>query len=162
MPSINFKLTRVPASALLLMALTGLSALRAAEMRGPLQPEEIVWGAAPPVLPAGAKMAVLAGDPAGPGLVTIRLRLPAGYQIPPHWHPTDEHVTVVSGAFAIGMGDKLDEKQSKMLKPGGYAVAPANMHHFAWTKTGAVVEVNLMGPFQITYVNPADDPSPKK
>lgn len=128
----------------------------------PLQPEEIKWGPAPPVLPAGAKLAVLAGDPAGTGPVTLRLKMPAGYRIPPHWHPTDERVTVISGTLGIGMGDKLDRKHSKVLKAGGYAVAPANMHHFAWTRTGAVVQVDLMGPFQITYVNPADDPSKKK
>jgi mannose-6-phosphate isomerase-like protein (cupin superfamily) len=131
-------------------------------MSGPLQAEEIQWGAAPPVLPVGASMAVLAGDPAGTGLVTLRLKMPPGYRIPPHWHPTDEHVTVISGSFAIGMGDKLDMKQSKTLKAGGYGIAGANLHHFAWTKTGAVIQVNMMGPFQITYVNPADDPSRKK
>ncbi len=147
---------------LMLTTLAPSSALLAAEVSGPLQPEEIKWGAAPPVLPAGVKMAVLAGDPAGTGMVTIRLKMPAGCQIPAHWHPTDERVTVISGAVAFGMGDKLDKKQSKTLKPGGYAVAPANMHHFAWTRTGGVVEVNLMGPFQITYVNPADDPTHKK
>lgn len=129
---------------------------------GPMQPEEIKWGPAPPVLPAGAGLAVLAGDPAGTGPVTLRLKMPAGYRIPPHWHPTDERVTVISGTLGIGMGDKLDKKHAKVLKAGGYAVAPANMHHFAWTKTGAVVQVDLMGPFQITYVNPADDPSKKK
>ncbi|HKT31181.1 MAG TPA: cupin domain-containing protein [Gammaproteobacteria bacterium] len=129
---------------------------------GPLQPEEITWGSAPPVLPAGVKLAVLAGDPTGTGAVTLRLKMPAGYRIPPHWHPTDERVTVISGTLGIGMGDKLDRKHAKVLKVGGYAVAPANMHHFAWTKTGAVVQVDLMGPFQITYVNPADDPSKKQ
>jgi quercetin dioxygenase-like cupin family protein len=147
---------------LILTAAMGPSALWAAEAAGPLQPEEIQWGAAPPVLPAGALMAVLAGDPAGTGLITIRLKMPAGYRIPPHWHPTDEHVTVISGLFAIGMGDKVDMAKSKTLKAGGYAVAAANMHHFAWTKTGAVVQVNMLGPFQITYINPADDPSRKK
>jgi quercetin dioxygenase-like cupin family protein len=145
-----------------LLALMSLSSPWAAEMPGPMQPEDIKWGPVPPILPAGASIAVLAGDPAGTGLVTIRLKMPPGYRIPPHWHPTDEHVTVISGLFAIGMGDKLDKTQSKTLRPGGYAVAPANMHHFAWTRTGAVVQVNLMGPFQITYVNPADDPNQKK
>jgi quercetin dioxygenase-like cupin family protein len=148
--------------ALALMALTTPAALWAADLPGPVQPEDIKWGPAPPVLPAGAKMALLAGDPAGTGLVTIRLKLPAGYRIPPHWHPTDEHVTVISGTFAIGMGDKIDKTRSKTLKAGGYAIAGANMHHYAFTKTGAVVQVNLMGPFQITYVNAADDPSQKK
>jgi quercetin dioxygenase-like cupin family protein len=144
------------------MVLAVPCALWAAELPGPVQPEEIKWGPVPPVLPAGAKMAVLAGDPAGTGFVTIRLKMPAGYRIPPHWHPTDEHVTVISGSLALGMGDKFDAQRSKTLKAGGYGVAGANMHHFAWTKTGAVVQVDLLGPFQITYVNPADDPSAKK
>jgi quercetin dioxygenase-like cupin family protein len=144
---------------LMLLVLSGAPSLYAADMPGPVQANEVKWGPAPPVLPAGAKMAVLSGDPAGTGLVTIRLKMPAGYKIPPHWHPTDEHVTVISGSLALGMGDVLDEKQSKTLKAGGYGVAQAKMHHFAWTKTGAVVQVHMMGPFKITYVNPADDPS---
>ena len=110
---------------------------------------------APPILPAGAEMAVLAGDPSASGMVTIRVKMPAGYKIPPHFHPTDEHVTVISGTFALGMGDTLDPKKSKTLKAGGYGVATANMHHFAWTANGAVVQVNMLGPFKITYVNPA-------
>lgn len=146
-------------SAMALMAFGIIGLARAADMPAPLQAAEIKWGPAPPVLPAGAQMAVLAGDPGGQGLVTLRLKLPAGYVIPPHWHPTDEHVTVISGSLALGMGDKLNRSSSKMLTAGGYGIAPANMHHFAWTKAGAIVQVNLMGPFAITYVNPADDPS---
>ena len=156
---------RVPAFALALLAYApiGLApAAQGAEMAAPVQASEIKWGPAPPVLPAGAQMAVLSGDPAGTGLVTLRLKLPAGYQIAPHSHPTDEHVTVISGTLALGMGDTLDRAKSKTLRAGGYGVAPANMHHFAWTKGGAVVQVNLIGPFAITYVNPADDPSRKK
>ena len=142
------------------MALLATSlVVHAADMPTPLQAAEMKWGPAPPVLPAGAQFVVLAGDPAGKGLVTVRMKLPAGYVIPPHWHPTDEHVTVISGSLALGMGDKVDHKASKTLTAGGYGVAPANMHHYAWTKAGAVVQVNLMGPFAITYVNPADDPS---
>ena len=118
-------------------------------------------GTPPPVLAAGAQMAVLAGDPSQSGPVTLRLKLPAGYKIAPHWHPTDERVTVISGLFGLGMGDTLDKKKSKVLKPGGYAVAPAKMHHYAWTKSGAIVQVDLMGPFAITYVNSSDDPSKK-
>jgi hypothetical protein len=138
------------------------TALVAGDMPGPMQPEEIKWGAAPPVLPAGVKLAVLVGDPASAGMIVLRLKMPAGYAIPAHWHPTDENVTVISGTLGLGMGDKLDHKSSKVLKAGGFAVAPAKMNHFAWTKTGAVVEVTLMGPFAITYVNPADDPTAKK
>jgi quercetin dioxygenase-like cupin family protein len=156
------KLQRLLVGTLMLLTLSGAAALHAADMPAPMQANEIKWGPVPPVLPAGAKMAVLSGDPAGTGLVTIRLKMPAGYKIPPHWHPTDEHVTVISGTLALGMGDVLDQKQSKTLKAGGYGVAQANMHHFAWTKTGAVVQVHMIGPFKITYVNPADDPSQKK
>jgi hypothetical protein len=152
------KLTLLPVP---LLALTLIVAVHAADMPGPVQANEIKWVAAPPVLPAGAKMAVLSGDPAGTGLITLRLKMPAGYKIPPHWHPTDEQVTVISGSFALGMGDTLDEARSKTLQPGGYGVAGANMHHFAWTKSGAVVQVSMLGPFAITYINPKDDPSHK-
>lgn len=145
-----------------IVALTATPLLLAADPPGPMQPEEIKWGPPPPVLAAGAQFAVLAGDPAASGPVTVRLKLPAGYVIAPHWHPTDERVTVISGQLGLGMGDTLDKKKSKVLKQGGYAVAPANMHHFAWTKSGAIVQVDLMGPFAITYVNAADDPSKKK
>jgi hypothetical protein len=75
---------------------------------------------------------------------------------------TDEHVTVLSGTFSIGMGDKLDQTQDHDFKAGGYAVAPAHMNHFAWTKTGATIQVNLMGPFDMTYANPTDDPRSAK
>ncbi|HEY0766901.1 MAG TPA: cupin domain-containing protein [Steroidobacteraceae bacterium] len=123
--------------------------------------KDVKWGPPPPALPPGAKMAVLAGDPASTGLITIRIKMPAGYKVPPHWHPTDEHVTVLTGSLLLGMGDTLEESQAKTLTSGGYAVAPANMHHFAMTKTGAVIQITLNGPFGITYVNPADDPSKK-
>ena len=147
--------------ALLVAATAGFCAASLADVPGPVQASEIKWGAAPPTLPAGAEMAVLAGDPAKPGPVTVRLKMPKGYQIPAHRHPTDERVTVISGELGLGMGDKLDMKASKVLKPGGYAVAAAHMNHYAWTKAGAVVQIDLMGPFGITYENPADDPIKK-
>jgi ketosteroid isomerase-like protein len=124
-------------------------------------PSAVTWGDAPPVLPAGAKFAVVAGDPGKPVPFVLRLQMPAGYQIAAHWHPTDENVTVLSGTFALGMGDKLDQAALKDLPAGGVAVLPAQMHHFAMAKTAATVQVNGMGPFVINYVNPADDPSKK-
>jgi quercetin dioxygenase-like cupin family protein len=123
---------------------------------------EVKWGAPPPALPPGVKFAVISGDPAASGLVTVRLDMPAGYVIPPHFHPTDEHVTVLNGTFSLGMGDLVDKAHAVTLSPGGYAVATANMHHYAYTTTGAIVQVHLQGPFAITYVNPADDPSKKR
>jgi len=122
----------------------------------------VKWGAPPPVFAPGAQFALLEGDPAAKGgLVTVRLKLPAGYKIAPHWHPTDEHVTVLSGELSLGMGDTLDTAKGVALHAGGYAVAPANMHHYAWTQSGATIQVHLIGPFALTYVNPADDPSHK-
>ena len=123
--------------------------------------QEVKWGAPPPAFPAGAKFAVIAGDPGATGLVTVRLEMPAGYKIPPHFHPTDEHVTVLKGSFSLGMGDVIDTAHALTLLPGGYGVALANMHHYAYTTTGATIQVHMQGPFAIIYVTPADDPSKK-
>jgi len=120
--------------------------------------KDVKWGAVPPMLPKGAKIAVLAGNPAEAGLLSLRLMMPAGYKIPAHWHPMDEQVTVLSGTINLGMGDKLDESKSQKYSKGGFYALPAQKSHFAWTKTGATLQFSLMGPFAITYVNPADDP----
>jgi quercetin dioxygenase-like cupin family protein len=119
---------------------------------------DLKWGEAPPSLPAGAKLAVLEGDPGKAGFFTIRLQMPAGYKIPAHTHPTDEHVTIISGTCVLGMGPKYDEAAAKETPAGGYVVMPAGMQHFAGTKSGCVVQVSSTGPFQVNYVNPADDP----
>lgn len=121
--------------------------------------ETIEWGPAPPVLPKGAEAAVLAGDPGKSGPFTIRLKVPAGYKVPAHNHPTAEAVTVISGNFNIGMGDKLDESKAEKLKAGSFVDLPANMNHFAFAETESIVQITSEGPFAINYVNPADDPS---
>jgi hypothetical protein len=123
-----------------------------------LNPVQVKWGEPPPALPKGAKFAVIAGDPGAAGPFTIRLRLPAGYRISPHWHPTDENVTVISGTFSLGMGEKFDRASTTTLSAGGYAVLPGEMRHFAWTRGGATVQVHGTGPFVLNYVNAADDP----
>ncbi len=120
--------------------------------------DKVQWGPAPPILPAGAQIAVLEGNPSEKGPVTLRLRFPANYNIPAHWHSMTERITVLSGTFHVGMGDKLDRQASQTLEPGGFVSLPANMHHFAWTATPTVVQINLEGPFDIFYVNPADNP----
>jgi quercetin dioxygenase-like cupin family protein len=122
---------------------------------------DLKWGPAPAVFPKGAEMAVLAGDPAKAGEFVIRLKMPAGYKVAAHHHPTDEYVTVISGDLSLGMGDKLDPAKGAALAAGGFAMAPANMNHFAWTQSGAVVQVSAQGPFALIYVNPADDPTKK-
>jgi quercetin dioxygenase-like cupin family protein len=119
----------------------------------------IKWGAAPPTLPKGAQIAVLAGDPSKDGPYVLRLKLPDRYVIPAHHHPTTENVTVVSGTFYAGMGDKVDQAKAAAFKPGGFASLPANMNHFAWASGETVVQVHGNGPFAIVYANPADDPA---
>jgi ketosteroid isomerase-like protein/quercetin dioxygenase-like cupin family protein len=119
------------------------------------------WGDAPPSLPPGAKMAVVSGDPSQAAPFVIRAQMPAGYRIAPHWHPGDEHVTVLSGTVSLGMGETFDQAALKDVPSGGYFVAPREMRHFFMAKTAATIEVHGVGPFAVNYVNPADDPSRK-
>ena len=127
-----------------------------------LAPGAIRWQPFPPGGP-GAKLAVLSGDPEKPGPFVIRIRQPAGARVPPHWHPTDENVTVVKGTVYFAMGEKFHTRGARALPAGSYLVIPAKMPHFAWTsrKGESIVQVHGTGPFQIIYVNPADDPRNK-
>ena len=128
-----------------------------------IAPSDIKWGPAPASLPAGAQMAVLDGDPGKAGMpFVIRAKFPDGYRIAPHWHPTDENVAVLSGAFLVGMGDKFDDKSMTTLAAGGFAHMPKTMHHYASAKGETVIQVHGVGPFVVNYVNPADDPRKKK
>lgn len=122
------------------------------------QAPAIKWGPAPAVFPAGVRMAVLAGDPGQPGVFTLRLELPAGTRVQPHFHLTDEYLTVISGTFLVGMGDSLDVAKSTVLPAGGFVTVPANMHHYASARGRTVVQVSAMGPFVLTYVHPQDQP----
>lgn len=124
-----------------------------------LAPTELKWSDGPASLPPGAKMALVQGDPKTPNaLFTIRLKLPANYKVMPHSHPADEHVTVISGAFWMGMGDKHDPARMKKLPAGGFAVMPVGHHHYAMTKGETVIQLHGVGPWGINYVNPAHDP----
>jgi Domain of unknown function (DUF4437) len=125
-----------------------------------MSPADLKWGDAPPAFPPGAQIAVLEGDPGQPGLFTLRLKVPDGYRVAPHWHPAAEHLTIISGTFHLGTGDKLDESKGAALPAGSYASMPAKMHHFAWVNGETVVQVHGMGPFKLIYVNPADAPKP--
>jgi quercetin dioxygenase-like cupin family protein len=119
---------------------------------------KLAWGPAPAAFPKGAKMAVVSGDPSKAAPFTVELSLPAGYQIPAHFHPTEEDVQVKKGTLLVGMGDTLDLKKTKALKTGEKGQIPAQHHHFAAAKGATVISVSAMGPFAMTYVNPADDP----
>lgn len=120
------------------------------------------WMDGPPGLPTGAKFAVVSGDPGKEGMFTVQIKMPAGYAVPAHHHPTDERVSVVSGSLGYGMGDKLDRDHAGTLDSGYHVVMQSGMNHWVFTKdTGATVQVTAMGPFQITYVDPKDDPRSK-
>jgi hypothetical protein len=119
---------------------------------------ELKWVDGAPGLPGGVQMAVVKGDPGKKGMFTIRLKMPANYAVRPHWHPTDEHVTLVSGKLIYGMSDELDRSGGQALAQGAGVTMKAKQHHWVFTGDGAEVEVSAIGPFAITYVNPADDP----
>src|SRR5687767_13293048 len=123
---------------------------------------EIKWMDGPPSLPKGAKVALLEGNPTLEGPFTMRLQLPDGFSIQPHWHPAVEHVTVISGTFNLGMGEKLDTTAGRALPAGAFAFMPPRMRHFAWAKGETVIQLHGTGPWQINYVNPADDPRNKE
>nr|MDQ3350144.1 cupin domain-containing protein [Acidobacteriota bacterium] len=120
--------------------------------------DEVKWGPGPPALPPGAQAAALDGDPAKSGIFVIRLKFPDGYRVPPHSHPTDEHVTVISGTVAAGFGDRADDTAMHVLTAGGYAKMPAGENHYVRAKGESIVQIVGMGPFVVKYVNQADDP----
>ena len=125
-----------------------------------ISPNDLKWTDIPS-LPPGAKVAVIEGPLNEAVPFTFRLKFPANYRIPAHWHPAVERVTVLSGTFYMGVGDKLDMKNSMALSPGSMMIMQPKTNHFAWTKEEVVVQLNGNGPWAVTYVNPADDPRKK-
>jgi ChrR Cupin-like domain len=123
-------------------------------------PTDLKW-ADIPSLPPGAKIAVIEGPLTETGPFTFRLKLPADYKIPAHWHPAIEHVTVISGTFNMGTGDKLDVAKTKPLSAGSVAIMQPKTNHFGWTKEETIIQVHGVGPWGVTYVNPEDDPRKK-
>jgi quercetin dioxygenase-like cupin family protein len=124
--------------------------------------DKITWKDGPASLPKGAQIAVLEGDPTKEGPFVFRVKVPDGYRIPPHTHPKTERVTVISGTFNIGMGEKFDEKATKAMPAGTYGYWESGMKHFVWTKGETVVQFHGMGPWSIKYVNTEDDPRNQK
>src|ERR1700758_1452099 len=126
-------------------------------------PDTISWVAAPPVVRPGAQFAVLEGDPtATTGAFTIRLKMPDGFRIAPHWHPQRENVTVISGTLKVGMGDTFVPNAMNAFPAGSFAFLDPNMRHFAMAHGETVVQVHGQSPLQFNYVNPGDDPSKSK
>lgn len=132
-----------------------------AQTPSPAKEPPLTWGPAPDGFPPGARFAVESGDPTKTGTFVVHLSMPAGYKIPPHWHPTDERVGVVSGTLLVGMGDVIDTTKAMKLMPGDTVTMKSPMHHFAVAQGPTEVRVRAEGPFAITYVNPADDPRKK-
>jgi hypothetical protein len=123
----------------------------------------VKYVAAPPSLSPGAQLAVLEGDPAASsGDYTVRLKMPAGFKIAPHWHPKRENVTVLSGNLRVGMGDAFQESKMMDFGAGSFAYLDPEMHHYAMAGTDTVIQIHGMSPLQINYVHPEDDPSRKQ
>jgi len=121
-------------------------------------PDKVAWSPAPNALPAGARLAVLEGNPFEAGPYTMRLSMPGGYRIPPHSHPGVEHVTVVKGTFKVGMGEKFDPSAMTQLPAGTFAALDPGVHHYAEAQGETIIQLHGIGPWAITYVNPMDDP----
>ena len=127
-----------------------------------VSPDSIVWGPASPKLPAGAQVAVIFGDMRQPGeLYVFRAKLPDGYSVPPHTHPMDEHVTVLKGMMTIGFGERRDEAQMQELPAGAYVMLPKGHAHYNRMRGETILQFHGIDPYDINYVNPADDPSRK-
>ncbi|MEO9629423.1 MAG: cupin domain-containing protein [Sulfitobacter sp.] len=121
-------------------------------------PGEAEFQQGPPSLPEGAQIAVLYGNPSEEGPFALRLKFPAGYTVPPHTHPKDEIVTVISGKLGLTAGDMLDQSAAPLLAPGSLVVLPSGMAHFAWVEEETVIQLNSIGPLEITYLRDGDDP----
>lgn len=166
---------RIPVVALLLAGAVGAAYAQAPAKTAPkpaahpaapahvaMNAADLKWGPGSPALPAGAQMAVLDGDPSKPGMFVLRVKFPDGYKVPPHWHPTDESVTVLSGSLMAGMSEKWDEASMKTFTAGGFARMPKKTPHYVMAKGETVIQLHAMGPFMVTYVDPNDDPRKKK
>jgi hypothetical protein len=155
-------MTRTLVIASLLVATTySVFAVAADDHHATVQPDALKW-TAPAAYGPGAQLSVVKGDPTKDGTYIVRLKVPAGFKIAAHVHPNDENVTVLSGSFNIGTGDKLDEKHGMAVKAGGYSFVAKGMTHYAWFTEDTVLQLHGIGPQGVTYVNPADDPRKKQ
>jgi hypothetical protein len=125
-------------------------------------PETIPWGPPPPFVAPGAQLAVIEGNPAAStGDYTVRLKMPDGYRIAPHWHPQRENVTVISGSFKVGMGDSFDKDKMATFPAGSFAFLDPDMHHYAMASGEVIVQIHCVAPMQFNYIHPEDDPGKK-
>ena len=145
------------------LSLVAFVAVQPSQAQNAFTPDQVKYGSAPPSVPPGAQIAVLEGDPtAATGDFTIRLKMPDGYKIAPHTHPHRENVTVLSGTLKVGMGDTFDSIKMMAFGAGSFAYLDPSTHHYAAASGETVIQVHGMSPLQFNYINPADDPTPKK
>ena len=126
-----------------------------------VSPQDIKWGPAPALLPSGAEAALLFGDPGKEGLFVLRLKFPKGYRVPPHTHPVDEVLTVMSGTFVLGMGETADQSKAQPFPAGSFHALPPGTAHYVFIDEETVVQISTVGPWGLTYVKPNDDPRQK-
>lgn len=153
--------TAIAAPAILLALPTAVRGAEWAKLSGPISvtPDEVEWAAAPPVLPPGAEIAVLEGDLTKKEPHLFRLRLPDGYHVAPHSHPMREHITVLEGTLTMGMGETADRASAASLPAGAFYALPVGDVHYVWADGQTVLQLHGIGPWGITYADPADDPS---
>lgn len=156
----NFNVKRAVATSFALILLAA-GAVAEETHHTAMPSDQMKFNPGPATLPPGAQIAILHGHPAQEGPFVIRLKFPSGYEVPPHRHSKEEHVTIISGAFGMGGGEIHNRDSAPLLAPGGFVRIPAGMPHFAWTKDETVVQINGVGPFDVQYVDPADDPRKK-
>ena len=148
-----------------LAALLWAAGVSAADVNVPpnaiqVQPDALRWGPASPAMPAGTQIAVLEGDPKAAGMFTIRIKVPAGSRIAPHWHPRDERVTVISGAVAVGFGDAVDERSMARFGAGAFYVNPAHSHHYVHIVQDSILQVTGTGPWEVRFLDGPKAASP--
>jgi quercetin dioxygenase-like cupin family protein len=121
-------------------------------------PADIDWQPFP-AFPPSARLAVVVGQPSGPGPYVVRVKVPSGVRLMPHRHQEDRVYTVISGVFYIGLGEQFDEEKLAAYPPGAVVVLPGGAAHFHWAKSGEyVTQVTAIGPISLEYLHQEDDP----
>lgn len=123
-----------------------------------LRPDAVEWQAGPASFEEGSEVAVIEGDPSRPAFFNLRIKMPDGFRIAPHFHSQPERVTIISGTFVLGEGEVFDAGTTHALEAGSYFAMPPGMVHYATTRGETVVQLTSIGPWNIEYVNPDDDP----
>lgn len=124
-----------------------------------VNPDQMKWAPAD-VIP-GVESAVLSGDPAKQQPFILESRWPAGSKIGPHWHSNTEHIIIISGTGTVGMSDNFDLQKGVPITTGGFIEMPSKMHHWFLAQSPVVMLIVGDGPFDITFINPEDDPRKK-